>query len=305
MSEDYTTAVLIPAYNEEATIETVVASFRESLGDAEIYVFDNNSSDNTVELARKAGAIVRREPYQGKGNVVRRMFADISSDVYVLVDADATYDATAAPAMISLLQEDSLDMVVGARVSDSQHAFPPGHRFGNRMLNLVVRMLFGRQFEDMLSGYRVFSRRFVKSFPVQSSGFEIETELTVHALEMRMATAEYRTDYFDRPTGSESKLSTYSDGLRILRTIFTLFKTNHPLRLFGVMSILSAFISIGIFLPVLWEFMQTGEVPRIPTVILSASLMIMAVLLFAVGLILQNVSRFQREMKRLFYLNTR
>ncbi len=296
-------AALIPAYNEEKTIQSVVNSVSQNLPDAITYVYDNNSTDNTVKLAEEVRANVIRHPVQGKGNVVRKMFADIDADIFVLVDADATYDLSVCPEMINILIKNKLDMVVGVRQSNSKAAFPPGHRFGNKMLNSVVQNLFGRHFDDMLSGYRVFSKRYVKSFPSSSAGFEIETEMTVHALEMKMATAEYPTHYFDRPEGSQSKLSTYADGIKILKAIFSLFKVYHPLRLFGVVSLLLMIASIGFFMPVLTSFLETGQVLKIPTVILSTGLMLLSFLTFSVGLILQNVSRLHREMKHLFYLN--
>jgi glycosyltransferase involved in cell wall biosynthesis len=295
-------AVLVPCYNEEASIGDVVADFRQALPGARIYVYDNNSKDRTVEVARAAGAIVRTERLQGKGNVVRRMFNDIEADVYVLVDGDNTYEAAAAPHLIDALVDHSLDMVTGKRVTEIQAAYRPGHRFGNAMLTNLVVMFFGRATTDMLSGYRVFSRRFVKSFPALSDGFQIETELTVHALELRMPVAEIDTVYLDRPAGSTSKLNTYRDGVRILRMITKLIKDERPFQFFGAIAGLCALISIVLAIPVLNEYFQTGLVRRFPTAGLSAAIMVVATLAFFAGLILDTVSQGRREMKRLFYL---
>lgn len=295
-------AVLVPCYNEQATVARVVRDFRVALPWAEIYVYDNNSSDLTVEVARAEGAIVRHEPLQGKGNVVRRMFADVDADVYVLVDGDATYHAASAPAMIRMLLEDRLDMVNGARDATGQAAYRPGHRFGNRMLTGLVAHIFGRRISDMLSGYRVMSARFVKSFPAMSRGFEIETELSVHALELRMPLAELRTPYGERPPGSASKLRTVRDGVRILSTIVKLVKEERPLLFFSVLSGLLALLSVGLAVPLLLTYLDTGLVPRLPTAVLSASLMVLAFLSLACGLILDTVTRGRQELKRLFYL---
>ncbi len=303
MSEALRTAVLIPCYNEEAAITTVVNDFRRVLPDAQIFVYDNNSKDKTMEVARAAGAIVRSEPLQGKGNVVRRMFADIEADIYVLVDGDATYDAASAPAMIKKLLDNQLDMVNGARVTEIQEAYRAGHRFGNWMLTSMVAWIFGNRFTDMLSGYRVFSRRYVKSFPALAAGFETETELTVHALELRMPTDEVATPYKDRPVGSVSKLSTYRDGFRILWTILVLVKEEKPMQFFSLICAVLGMGSIGLMIPILNEFFETGLVPRLPTAILSMGLMILASLSFACGLILDTVTRGRCEMKRMRYLN--
>lgn len=295
-------AVLIPCYNEEAAIPKVIADFRHVLPDAMIYVYDNNSRDRTSEVARAAGAVVRTEPLQGKGNVVRRMFADIEADVYVLVDGDATYDAASAPRMINALLEGPLDMVNGARVTNIQKAYRPGHRFGNWMLTSMVSWIFGNRFKDILSGYRVFSRRYVKSFPALSAGFETETELTVHALELRMPTAEIVTPYQDRPPGSLSKLSTFRDGFRILWTILVLAKEERPMPFFLLLAAIVALVSVGLMVPILVEYFETGLVPRLPTAILSMGLMIVAFLSIACGLILDTVTRGRHEMKRMRYL---
>jgi glycosyltransferase involved in cell wall biosynthesis len=295
-------AVLIPCYNEEASIADVVAGFRQSLPAARIYVCDNNSSDRTVEIARGAGAIVHTERLQGKGNVVRRMFNDIEADVYVLVDGDNTYEAAAAPRLIEALVGRSLDMVTGKRVTEIEAAYRPGHRFGNALLTNLVVMFFGRATTDMLSGYRVFSKRFVKSFPALSDGFQIETELTVHALELRMPVAEIDTVYLDRPAGSESKLNTWRDGIRILRMITKLIKDERPFQFFGAIAAICAMLSVALAVPVIGEYLRTGLVRRFPTAGLSAAIMLVATLSFFAGLILDTVSQGRREMKRLFYL---
>lgn len=296
-------AVLIPCFNEEATVADVVRDFRRTLPSARIYVYDNNSRDNTVEAARAAGAIVRSEPLQGKGNVVRRMFADIEADVYVLVDGDATYDTAAAPEMIRCLLDNQLDMVNGARITAIRDAYRPGHRFGNRLLTGIVRWIFGNRFKDMLSGYRVFSRRYVKSFPSLAIGFEIETELTVHALHLRMPTAEIETPYRERPAGSTSKLSTFRDGFRILWMILVLIKEEKPMPFFSVVAGLFAGSSVLMMVPILAEFFETGLVPRLPTAVLSMSMMILGFLSLACGLILDTVTRGRCEIKRMRYLN--
>jgi hypothetical protein len=295
-------AVLVPCYNEEAAIGKVVADFRSSLPDAQIYVYDNNSSDRTVDVAREAGAQVRCERRQGKGHVVKRMFADIDADIYVLVDGDATYDAPSAPRMIARLLDEHLDMVVGLRVDQDVAAYRPGHRTGNAMLTGFLAMVFGQAFKDILSGYRVFSRRFVKSFPVLSDGFEIETELTVHALELAMPVAEIETPYYARPEGSFSKLNTWRDGLRILGTILKLYRSEKPLQFFGIIGGLLAAASLILATPIIVTFIEQGVVPRLPTAVLSTGLIILAVLSAASGLILDTVTRGRREMKLLAYL---
>jgi glycosyltransferase involved in cell wall biosynthesis len=296
-------AVILPCYNEEAAIGKTVADFRRCLPEASIYVFDNNSRDRTVEVARAAGAFVRTERMQGKGHVVRRMFADVDADVYVMADGDATYDAAAAPAMVRQLLDERLDMVVGARESEVRAAYRRGHRFGNALLTGMLARIFGRSFTDVLSGYRVFSRRFVKSFPVLSSGFEIETEISVHALELRMPVAEYVTSYSARPEGSASKLSTYSDGWRILMTIVTLFRSERPVLFFGAIGGALLLLALILAFPLIVTFAQTGLVPRLPTAVLSASIVILAVLNGFCGLILDTVVRGRREIRRLAYLS--
>ena len=301
----YAMAVLVPCYNEEKSIAKVVADFRTVLPGATIFVFDNNSTDRTVEVARASGAEVFTEPHQGKGHVVRRMFTDVEADIYVLVDGDATYDAPSARKMVELLLRERLDMVVGTRVDREVAAYRTGHRTGNWLLTTFVAQVFGRAFTDMLSGYRVFSRRFVKSFPVLSGGFEIETELTVHALELGLPVAEVPTPYYARVSGSASKLNTWRDGFRILRTIFKLYRAERPLRFFGSIGAMLALIAIGLAIPVLVTYFETGLVPRLPTAILSMGLMLLAFLCTAAGLILDTVTRGRRETKLFAYLALR
>ncbi|WP_380874881.1 glycosyl transferase [Sphingomonas sp. DBB INV C78] len=296
-------AVILPCYNEAAAIAGTVASFRAALPQAMVYVFDNNSSDGTAEVAAAAGAIVRTERMQGKGHVVRRMFADVDADIYVMADGDATYDASAAPRMVQMLVDDRLDMVVGARQSEVEEAYRRGHRLGNRLFTGMLARLFGRSFSDIFSGYRVFSRRFVKSFPVLSEGFEIETEISVHALELRMPVAELVTAYGARPEGSVSKLSTYRDGWRILKTIATLFRIERPVLFFGAIGIALAALAVLLAIPLAITYAQTGLVPRMPTAILSTGLMILAFLNGFCGLILDTVVRGRREVRRLAYLS--
>src|ERR1700737_1677356 len=296
-------AVLVPCFNEEAAVATVVADFRKALPAAAIYAYATNSKDRTVEVARAAGAEVRSERRQGKGNVVRRMFADIDADIYVLVDGDATYDAPSAPRMIDTLGNDHLDMVVGFRVDQSAAAYRPGHRTGNWMLTSFLSWVFGQSFKDILSGYRVFSRRFVKSFPVLSDGFEIETELSVHALELALPVAEIETPYFARPEGSFSKLNTWRDGFRILGTILKLYRSEKPLRFFTAIGIFLMLVSVGFAIPVVVTYLEQGIVPRLPTAVLSMGLMILAVLSVSSGLVLDTVTRGRREMKLLAYLS--
>src|ERR1700723_534664 len=295
-------AVLVPCFNEEAAVATVVADFRKALPSADILVYDNNSSDHTVAVARDAGAQVRSERRQGKGHVVRRMFADVEADIYVLVDGDATYDAASAPRMIDRLLSDHLDMVVGVRVDQAEGAYRPGHRTGNRMLTGFLAAVFGQTFKDILSGYRVFSRRFVKSFPVLSDGFEIETELSVHALELSLPTAEIETPYYARPEGSVSKLNAWRDGFRILGTILKLYRSEKPLRFFTGIGIFLMLASIGLAIPVFITYLEQGIVPRLPTAVLSMGLMVLAMLSLSSGLVLDTVTRGRREMKLLAYL---
>jgi glycosyltransferase involved in cell wall biosynthesis len=295
-------AVLIPCFNEEIAVPRVIEGFREALPEAEIFVYDNNSSDRTRYVAEKAGATVRSETQQGKGHVVRRMFADIEADVYFLVDGDDTYDASAAKKMLRLLLEERLEMVTGVRVTDAISAYRPGHRFGNAALTGMVRRVFGKRITDMLSGYRVFSRRFVKSFPALANGFETETELTVHALELRLPVGEVRTNYKQRPVGSASKLSTWGDGFRILRTILLLVQRERPLMFFSAVGVVLFVASITLSMPLITTFLETGLVPRLPTAILATGLALLSFLSFASGLILDTVSRGRLEAKRLAYL---
>src|SRR3954451_19046908 len=296
-------AVLVPCFNEELAVATVVADFRNSLPSAEIYVYDNNSSDRTKAVAAEAGAEVRSERRQGKGHVVRRMFADIDADVYVLVDGDATYDAASAPRMIEMLRADHLDMVVGLRADRAEAAYRRGHRTGNWMLTRFLSSVFGQEFKDILSGYRVFSRRFVKTFPVLSDGFEIETELSVHALELALPVAEIETPYYARPVGSFSKLNTWRDGFRIFGTILKLYRSEKPLRFFMAIGIFLMLVSIGLVIPIIITYFEEGIVPRLPTAVLSMGLMILAVLSVSSGLVLDTVTRGRREMKLLAYLS--
>ena len=295
-------AVLVPCYNEAQTIGQVIDDFRRALPAAALYVFDNNSKDGTSEVARRHGAQVVRVGLQGKGNVVRRMFADVEADVYVMVDGDATYDAAAAPALVQALVDGRLDMVVGSRVSDEQAAYRPGHRFGNVLLTRFVGMIFGRAFDDMLSGYRVFSRRFVKSFPAHARGFETETELAVHALELRLPVREIATAYGARPEGSHSKLSTYRDGWRILMAILRLFKAERPLAFFGIGFAACLLGALALAAPLAVTYLQTGLVPRMPTAMLCASLTLLGFLLLVCGLVLDTVTQGRLEAKRLAYL---
>lgn len=296
-------AVLVPCLNEAAGIARVVASFREALPEARIYVYDNGSTDQTAAAALTAGAEVRTEPMRGKGNVVRRMFADVEADVFVMVDGDGTYDAASAPAMIELLVSQHLDMVCGKRVASEGGAYRSGHRIGNRVLTGLVAALFGNRVSDILSGYRVMSRRFVKSFPALSRGFETETELTVHALDLRAPVAELPTPYSIRAAGSVSKLNTFADGWRILRAILRLVKEERPFAFFSSVAAFLTTLAIVLAVPLFVTFIETGLVPRFPTAILVTGLILVAVLCFACGLILDTVTRGRRELKRMHYLS--
>jgi glycosyltransferase involved in cell wall biosynthesis len=295
-------AVLLPCYNEEATIGATVQGFRKALPNAVVYVYDNNSKDRTRQIAAKAGALVRSERQQGKGHVVRRMFADVDADVYVMADGDLTYDPVAAPQMVDLLLADQLDMVVGTRRHEEKDAYRGGHVFGNRVFTGLLAGLFGRSFNDIFSGYRVFSRRFAKSFPVLSSGFEIETEMSVHALELRMPVDEVETRYLARPEGSESKLSTFGDGWRILKTIGTLYRVERPVLFYGTIALLLFGAAVVLSIPLVTTYLHTHLVPRLPTAVLVTGMTIVAVLCFFTGLILDTVTRGRREMRRLAYL---
>jgi len=296
-------AVLLPCYNEEAAIAKTVAGFRAALPGATIYVYDNNSRDRTREVAAEAGALVRSERQQGKGHVVRRMFADIDADVYVMADGDLTYDPSAAPQMVDLLLAEQLDMIVGTRRHEEKEAYRGGHVLGNKLFTGLLSGLFGRSFSDIFSGYRVFSRRFVKSFPVLSSGFEIETEMSVHALELRMPVGEVETIYLARPEGSQSKLSTFSDGWRILKTIITLYRIERPVLFYGGIGALLLALAVVLAVPLVITYLNTGLVPRFPTAILVTGITIVAVLCFFAGLILDTVTRGRREVRRLYYLS--
>jgi glycosyltransferase involved in cell wall biosynthesis len=295
-------AVLIPCHNEEAAIGKVVADFQLALPTAVVYVYDNNSTDHTMLEARAAGAMVRQERLQGKGHVVRRMFADIDADIYFLVDGDDTYDAAAAAGMLSMLVEQHLDMVSAARHGAVRDAYRLGHRMGNVLLSSVVVWVFGAGITDLLSGYRVFSRRFVKSFPALSSGFETETEFTIHALALNMPVREVRANYRNRAVGTQSKLNTFVDGFRILRAIVSLIQHERPLPVFSVAALVQMSIGINLGIPVVMEFLHTGLVPRLPTAVLATGLVLLSSLSLCCGLILDAVSRGRKESKRLSYL---
>jgi glycosyltransferase involved in cell wall biosynthesis len=295
-------AVLVPCYNEEATIGKVVADFRAAMPTADVYVYDNNSKDHTIEVAREAGAIVRTEPRQGKGNVVRRMFADIEADIYILTDGDDTYDAEAAPQLAEVLVREGLDVVSGRRIAVAQAAYRAGHVLGNRMLTGLTATMFRVKLADLLTGYRVMSRRFVKSFPFTAEGFGIETELTVHAVRLLMPMTEIDTRYKERPEGSISKLNTWGDGFRILFTIALLVREERPLIFFSGIFVLLALLSLLVGAPVIYEYARTGLVPRLPTALLSTSLMLLAFLSLVSGLILDTVTRGRWEAKRMAYL---
>jgi hypothetical protein len=301
----YKIAVLVPCYNEEATIAEVVEGFRTALPCAEIFVFDNNSTDKTKSVASASGATVFVEKHRGKGFVVRRMFSDVEADIYVLVDGDATYDASSVQLMIKRLLEGCLDMVVGRRLENEQAAYRPGHRTANKLLSAFIAFVFGSTLKDVLSGYRVFSRRFVKSFPVLSGGFEIEAELTIHALELSLAIDEIDTPYRARPMGSASKLNSWRDGCRILLTIFNLYRAERPLAFYGGVGAAGAVASIALALPIVVTYIETGLVPRLPTAVLATGLMLSALVCVAVGLVLDTVTRGRREMKLLAYLSHR
>ena len=296
-------AVLIPCYNEAFTVASVTRKFATALPGSIVYVFDNNSTDETAVVASNAGAIVKKVALQGKGNVIRRMFADIEADIYVLVDGDDTYDASVAPVLIDRLVSEGLDMVVGSRISNEQAAYRLGHRLGNTVLTQFVATLFGRTFTDMLSGYRVFSRRYVKSFSALATGFETETELTVHALELRMPVAEVKTQYVSRPEGSTSKLNTYRDGFRILLTIFKLFKTEKPLLFFSIGSCACVLLSVFLSIPLFATYFETGLVPRLPTALLCVALMLLGAISLVCGIVLDTVTLGRAETKHFAYLS--
>lgn len=306
MYRGYNVALIIPCYNEEVAIGQVINDFREVIPSLNIFVFDNRSTDSTAEKALEAGAQVVRAPISGKGNVVRRMFADVEADIYIMVDGDATYDAKSITKLLDKLINERLDMVVGSRVTEQSiacHAYRQGHQWGNRLLTQSVQNIFGGKFKDMLSGYRVFSKRYVKSFPAISEGFETETELTVHALELRMPFGEIETPYRARPEGSESKLCTYKDGFRILKTILKLYVRERPIQFFGGTALFLLLIAIILFIPLWSHFIAEGNVPRFPTAILSSALSICALLSFVCGLIIDSITRARSEIKRLSYLS--
>ncbi len=299
---DLRIALIVPCYNEAATIEQVISAFKASVAGIEIYVYDNNSSDNTIEVARQAGAFVYTVSYQGKGNVVRKMFADVEADVYIMVDGDNTYDAESAPLLIKTLIDNKLDMVAGKRMPKEKGVYRQGHKFGNKLLTGIVASVFGRQFDDILTGYRVFSRRFVKSFPSATKGFEVETELTIYALEQRLPVAEIETPYGARIEGSESKLNTYTDGFRILKVIFLLTKEEKPLQFFSVVALVLFVSSLLLAWPIVLTYVETGLVPRFPTAILSMGLMLLSFLSLTSGVLLDSVAQSRKELKRLQYL---
>lgn len=298
-AERYRTAAVVPCHNEEAAIATVVADLFAAVPGITVYVYDNCSSDRTVERALEAGAVVCSEPHKGKGNVVRRAFADIDADIYLLIDGDDTYDAGAAPAMLEKLLAENLDQVVGVRRGDAYRA---GHETGNRALNRIVTGIFGDTMGDMLSGYRVFSRRFVKSFPAVSREFEIETELTVHSLALRIPSATIDVGFKDRPEGSESKLRTYRDGWKILNVIMTLTRHERPIYFFGLLSALLMWVAVLLAIPVLVQYLQTGMVPRMPTLIVASFLVMISCLLFLAGLVIDGTRKSRHEASRLSYM---
>ena len=295
-------AILIPCYNEEAAIPSVIKDFQKTLPDAEIYVYDNNSKDNTTDAAQKAGAIVRFEPLQGKGNVVRRMFSDIDADIYLMIDGDGSYDIPSAPMMVDLLKNNQLDMVVGTR-DDSKGVHRTGHAFGNKIFNLILKICFGGKFSDIFSGYRVFSRRFVKSFPALTRGFDIESEISIHSLELNLPCAEVPTPFHERFEGTESKLSTFKDGFKILWPIISLLKEVRPFYLFSIIALFFALIGTTLFIPILNQYLESGLVPRMPTLIVVTGLFVISALNLFTGIILGSISATKREIKKLFYLN--
>ena len=301
-THDLDIAIVIPCFNEEQTIGRVVTGFAEVIDGAKIYVYDNNSTDRTAAVARAAGAVVRRAARQGKGNVVRRMFADVEADVYLMVDGDDQLDPASAPDLVTTLIDGGLDMVTGVRVAEDRSAHRSGHALGNRAMTMLVARLFGHPLSDVLSGYRVFSRRFVKSFPVLSEGFEIETELTVHALVLKMPIAERPAGFRSRPEGNPSKLRTIRDGFRILGTIVRLVQRERPLRFYGLIGAMLSVLSVGLAVPLFVTFLQTAEVPRLPTAVLCAAIMLLAFLSFTAGLILDTVTHHRRETRLLEYL---
>ncbi len=295
-------AVLIPCYNEEKAIYKVVKDFKSQIPSAEIYVYDNNSKDNTALEAARAGAVVRFESRQGKGHVVRSMFANIEADIYLMVDGDGTYDCLRAHELVDTLLKNQLDMVIGTRVEKTETAHRAGHKFGNQLFNFALKVLFQSNFKDIFSGYRAFSRRMVKSFPAISNGFDIETELSVFALNLKLPVKEIETDFFDRIAGTQSKLSTFKDGFKIGLRMLSLFKDFRPFLLFSLISV--TLISSGLYLGirVIQEFLATGYVYRIPSAVLCVGFLVLGFLSFACGLILDSISNQRRENLRLHYL---
>jgi len=293
-------AVIIPCMNEEVAIAKVVRDFKASLPGCKVYVYDNNSTDKTAEVAKKAGATIGFEPRPGKGNVVRRMFSEIDSEVYLMIDGDDTYDPQAAPEIVEAVRG-NVDMVVGTRSGALEKHERSGHAFGNSLFNVLYNLSLGQEFTDIFSGYRGFSRRFVKSFPALSSGFEIETELSAHASQLRLPVREIPTRYSDRAEGSESKLSTFRDGARILKTIIVLMKEYKPLYFFGFIGFLGALFSIFLFLPVFLAYLENPLVSLIPTAVLSTGIMLVAMLCVTAGVVLDSIRRFRAEVKRMFY----
>jgi glycosyltransferase involved in cell wall biosynthesis len=298
-------AVLVPCMNEELTIATVVKDFKKALPQCTVYVYDNNSTDRTAEVAEKAGAVIGYEKRSGKGNVVRRMFTDVDADIYLMVDGDDTYDASSAPILVDRLLSEKADMVVGARIGADKDHQRKGHAAGNRLFNVLYTSLFGREFTDIFSGYRAFTRRFVKSFPAVSAGFEIETELSVHASQLRLPVAEVAFPYKDRPEGSESKLSTIRDGLRILKTILVLLKEYKPFWFFGAIGLAGILFAFALAIPLLIEYGRTGLVDRLPTAILATGIVIVSILTITAGVVLDSIRRMRAEIKRMFYNMTR
>jgi len=296
-------AVIIPCFNEAQTIDSVVKKFRKFLPESKIYVYDNNSTDGTARIAKKSGAIVRLVKKQGKGSVVRRMFSDIEADIYVMVDGDDTYEIEKASNMVDYLIENQLDMLIGSRIHNDKKAYRFGHQFGNNLITKTINFIFDNNFKDILSGYRVFTRRFVKTFPALSNGFEIETELNIYALELNIQTEEIQTKYFSRPEGSVSKLSSFKDGFKILLMIIRLFKEKKPFIFFSIGSFISTFISLLLFIPVLNEFMITGTVPRFPTAFLSVSLIIISLIFIVCGIILEEISKNRKNNNYLKFLS--
>ncbi len=296
-------AVLIPCYNEAETIANVVRAFKKCLPNAIVYVYDNCSEDETVQRAHEAGAIVTIARDRGKGNVVRRMFADVDADIYIMVDGDSTYSACDAPKMVEIIENDNVDMVVAARKERSENAYREGHKFGNSLFNFILKILFHSTFSDIFSGYRAFSKRFVKTFPVMTNGFDIEAELSIHALTLSIPFAEIKSEYSERPANSHSKLSTFKDGAKILLSIISLLKETRPLFFFGMISLLMCLLSIGIAYPIIGTFIETGLVPRLPTAVLSMGIMLISFLSLTCGLILDSISQGRMEIKKLNYLS--